>query len=288
MTTPNAAYEQEQRGNPVPDNPPSAGQERPKLDSTVPQSARVWNYWLGGKDNFAIDREIGNQIREMNPHIAEIAVAQRAFLVRTVTYLTREVGIRQFLDVGTGLPTANNTHEVAQSVAPESRIVYVDHDPMVLAHARALLVGTPQGATDYIDADLREPDTVLPKAAETLDFTQPVALVLLGITGHLTADDEAYAIVRRLLAALPSGSYLVLCDDTNVIHPEAMDEMVRQWNDSGENPRVNRTPGGLEHFFDGLELLEPGVVSVTRWRPDPAETGEIPEVDDFGGVGRKP
>jgi hypothetical protein len=159
---------------------------------------------------------------------------------------------------------------------------------LVLVHARALLVGTPQGATDYIDADLREPDEILQEAANTLDFTQPVALILLGITGHLTDDDDAYANVRRLLAALPSGSYLVLCDDTNVIYPEAMDEMVRQWNESGENPRVNRTPERLERFFDGLELLEPGVVSVTRWRPDPGETGEIPEVDDFGGVGRKP
>lgn len=271
----------------MPDNPPSAGQERPKLDSTVPQSARVWNYWLGGKDNFAIDREIGDQIREMNPHIAEIARAARAFLVRAVTFLTREVGIHQFLDVGTGLPTANNTHEVAQSVAPESRIVYVDHDPMVLAHARALLVGTPEGATDYIDADLREPDKILREAANTLDFTQPTALMLMGILGHITDDDEAYAIVRRLLEALPSGSYLVLYDDTNVIHGESMDEMVRQWNESGQNPRVNRTPEKLERFFDGLELLEPGVVSVTRWRPDPARVGEIREVDDFCGVGRK-
>jgi O-methyltransferase involved in polyketide biosynthesis len=271
----------------VAENPPSQGQEQPKLDTHVPQSARVWNYWLGGKDNFAADREIGDQIRQMNPHIAEIAVAQRAFLVRAVTYLTREAGIRQFLDIGTGLPTANNTHEVAQSLAPQARIVYVDHDPLVLVHARALLVGTPEGATDYIDADLREPDTILAAAAKTLDFTQPVALVLLGITGHLTDDDEAYALVRRLLAAVPSGSYLALCDDTNVIYPEAMDEMIRQWNASGENPRVNRTPERIARFFDGLELLEPGVVSVTRWRPDPADVGQIPQVDDFGGVGRK-
>jgi hypothetical protein len=277
----------QERLTPVAENAPSSEQERPKIDTTVPQSARVWNYWLGGKDNFAVDREIGDLIRETNPHIAEIAVAQRAFLVRAVTYLAREAGIRQFLDIGTGLPTANNTHEVAQSVAPESRIVYVDHDPLVLVHARALLVGTPQGATDYIDADLREPDKILQEAAKTLDFTQPVALIMLGISGHLTDDGEAYAIMRRLLAAVPSGSYLVLCDDTNVIHPEAMDEMIRQWNESGENPRVNRTPETLARFFDGLELLEPGVVSVTRWRPD-FNAGEIPEVDDFGGLGRKP
>jgi hypothetical protein len=272
----------------VADNAPSPGQERAKLDSSVPQSARVWNYWLGGKDNFAVDREIGDQIRAMNPHIVEIAVAARAFLVRTVTHLTREMGIRQFLDIGTGLPTANNTHEVAQSVAPESRIVYVDHDPLVLAHARALLVSTPQGATNYIDADLREPDQILAEAEKTLDFTQPVALMLMGVLGHITDDDEAYAIVRRLLAALPSGSYLVVYDDTNVIHGETMDEMVRQWNETGENPRVNRTPERLARFFDGLEILEPGVVSVTRWRPASADVSQIPEVDDFGGVGRKP
>jgi hypothetical protein len=271
----------------VAENALSPSEDHPKLDTKVPQSARVWNYWLGGKDNFAADREIGDQIRQMNPHIAEIAVAQRAFLVRTVTYLAREAGIRQFLDIGTGLPTANNTHEVAQSVAPQSRIVYVDHDPLVLVHARALLVGTPQGATDYIDADLRDPEKILQEAAKTLDFTRPVALILLGISGHITDDGEMRGILRRLLAAVPSGSYLALCDDTNVIYPEAMDEMIRQWNESGENPRVNRTPERLARFFDGLEILEPGVVSVTRWRPDPAEAGDIPEVDDFGGVGRK-
>lgn len=259
----------------------------PEIDSTVPQSARVWNYWLGGKDNFEADRMVGDQIREMNPHIVEIARQARGFLGRAVTYLASEGGVREFLDIGTGLPTANNTHEVAQSVAPESRIVYVDHDPLVLAHARALLVGTPEGATDYIDADLREPDKILRKAGETLDFSQPVALMLMGILGHITDDEEAYAIVRRLLDPLPSGSYLVLYDDTNVIHGEAMDEMVRQWNETGENPRINRTPEKLERFFDGLELLEPGVVSVSRWRPDAADPSEIPEVDDFCGVGRK-
>jgi O-methyltransferase involved in polyketide biosynthesis len=257
------------------------------IDSTVPQSARVWNYWLGGKDNYEVDRQVGDQIRAMNPHIVEIAQAARQFLIRAVTYLARDAGIRQFLDIGTGLPTANNTHEVAQSVAPESRIVYVDHDPLVLAYARALLVSDPRGATAYIDADLREPDKILRLAGEMLDFTQPVALMLMGILGHITDDDEAYAIVRRLVDALPPGSHLVLYDDTNVIHGEAMDEMVRQWNETGENPRVNRTPQKLERFFDGLQLLDPGVVSVTRWRPGPVEVGEIREVDDFAGVGVK-
>ncbi|ROO52889.1 S-adenosyl methyltransferase [Micromonospora sp. Llam0] len=254
------------------------------IDTSVPQSARVWNYWLGGKDNFAADRQIGDRIRAANPHIAEIALAQRAFLVRAVTHLAH-AGVRQFLDIGTGLPTADNTHQVAQTLAPESRIVYVDHDPLVLAHARALLTSTADGATDYIDADLTDPESILSRAADTLDFDQPVALILLGVTAHLTDDIQAYAIVRRLVDAVPAGSYLALCDDTNVIHPAPMDDMVRQWNASGENPRVNRTPDTIAGFFHGLELLEPGVVSVTRWRPDTAHTVDV---DDFGGLARKP
>ncbi|GAB3727032.1 SAM-dependent methyltransferase [Nocardiopsis nanhaiensis] len=268
--------------NNAPAEPP-----RPHLDTSVPQSARVWNYWLGGKDNYPVDQAVGEEIRRTNPHIVEIAVAARAFLVRAVTHLTRDVGIRQFLDVGTGLPTANNTHEVAQSIAPESRIVYTDHDPLVLAHARALLVGTPEGATDYIDADLREPELILREAGKTLDFEQPIALMLMGIVGHITDDDQAYSLVRQLVAALPSGSYLVLYDDTNVIHTETMEEMVRQWNESGQNPRVNRTPEKIEKFFDGLDLMEPGVVSVTQWQPNAIEVGRVIEVDDFCGVARK-
>nr|WP_123605126.1 SAM-dependent methyltransferase [Micromonospora sp. Llam0] len=262
-------------------NPPTGAHD---IDTSVPQSARVWNYWLGGKDNFAADRRIGDQIAAANPHIAEIALAQRAFLVRVVTHLVH-AGIRQFLDIGTGLPTANNTHQVAQTLAPESRVVYVDHDPLVLVHARALLTSSADGAVDYIDADLTDPDSILSQAAHTLDFDQPIALLLLGVTAHLTDDAQAYAIVRRLVDAVPAGSYLALCDDTNVIHPDAMDEMVRQWNAAGENPRVNRTPDGIAGFFDGLELLKPGVVSVARWRPD---TSGVVDVDDFGGLAHKP
>ena len=270
------------------DDSPHDKPSQARLDTSVPQSARVWNYWLGGKDNYPSDRAVGDQIHRTNPHIVEIAVAARAFLVRAVTHLTRDVGIRQFLDVGTGLPTVNNTHEVAQAIAPDSRIVYSDHDPLVPAHARALLVGTTEGATDYIDADLREPDVILDQAARILDFEQPVALMLMGIVGHIPDDEEAYSLVRKLVAALPSGSYLVLYDDTNVIHPETMEEMTRSWNESGQNPRVNRTPEKIAKFFDGLELLAPGVVSVSRWRPDDVEVGEVVEVDDFCGVGRKP
>ncbi|MEU6577345.1 SAM-dependent methyltransferase [Streptomyces sp. NPDC046805] len=255
------------------------------INSSVPHSARIWNYWLGGKDSYEIDRQVGDQIVAANPQILDIARAQRAFLVRAVEHLVRDAGVRQFLDVGTGLPTANNTHEVAQGIAPETRIVYVDNDPIVLAHAEALLTSSPEGRTDYIDADLREPEKILRRAAETLDFSQPVALVLLGITAHVT-DDSAYDFVGRLMDALPSGSYLVLCDDTEVIDPESMRTMIEQWNEAGENPRINRSPQQLARFFDGLELLDPGLLSISRWRPGPADA-EPAEVDDFGGVGRK-
>ncbi|GGL02089.1 SAM-dependent methyltransferase [Streptomyces flaveus] len=267
----------------------------PLINSSVPHSARIWNYWLGGKDCYEIDREVGDQIRGVNPEIVQIARAQRAFLKRTVTYLAGEVGIRQFLDVGTGLPTFDNTHEVAQRIAPEARIVYVDHDPIVLAHATALLTSTPEGATDYIDADLRDPAAILEGAARTLDFEQPVALMLLGIAAHVP-DDSAYGIVERLLDALPSGSHLVFCDSTEVFHPEEMRAMVEQWNQASDNPRTNRSPDQLVRFFGGLELLDPGLVSVAQWRPvdepdepdEPQKPAEPQEVDSFGGVARKP
>lgn len=261
--------------------------ERPISNSSVPHSARIWNYWLGGKDCYEIDRQVGDQIVEANPAILDIARAQRAFLVRAVKYLVEEAGIRQFLDVGTGLPTSNNTHEVAQRLAPETRIVYVDHDPIVLAHARALLSSTREGATDYIDADLRNPAAILERAAKTLDLTQPVALMLLGITAHVT-DDSVYELVGRLLDALPSGSHLVLCDDTEVLNPEQMRAMIEQWNEASDNPRVNRSPEQLARFFDGLELVEPGLVPVSRWRPTETGAQAPAEVDDFGGVARKP
>jgi len=261
----------------------------PEIDTTVPHSARVWNYWLGGKDNYPVDRAAGDQFREAFPGVVDVR-ASRAFLTRAVGYLAGEAGIRQFLDVGTGLPTADNTHEVAQRVAPEARIVYVDNDPLVLTHARALLTSSPQGVTNYIDADLREPDKILEAAARTLDFTQPVALMLLGIVGHIGDYDEARSIVKRLLDALPSGSYLALNDGTAVVNKAAVEEAQRLYNQSGAIPYHPRSPEQIAGFFDGLELLEPGVVSCPRWRPDPAEAaGGLPaEVDMFGGVGRKP
>jgi O-methyltransferase involved in polyketide biosynthesis len=260
----------------------------PEIDTTVPHSARIYDYWLGGKDHYPVDREMGEQIRAVLPEIVEMARAQRAFLARVVTYLAGEVGIRQFLDIGTGLPTANNTHQVAQTVAPTSRIVYVDNDPLVLTHARALLRSSPEGATDYIDADLREPDKILQGAARTLDFTRPVAIMLLGIVHHVTDTDQAHAVVNRLLDATPSGSHLVITHTTNVVTGEKMDEAVRQWNEAGSVPIVIRSPQELARFFGSLELLEPGVVAITQWRPDATDPSSKREMDEFCAVGRKP
>jgi hypothetical protein len=268
---------------PNPEHAPMA-----KIDTTVPHSARIWNYWQGGKDNYLIDREVGDQIKASNPHIEDIARAQRYFLARTVRYLAAKAGIRQFVDIGAGLPGVDNTHAIAQQVDPSCRIVYVDNDPLVLVHAEALLTSKPGGVCDYIDADVHDPGTILAGAAKTLDFTKPIALILLGITAHITDDDQAYAIVRRYMDAVPSGSYLVLCDDTEVFHPDEMAEMIRQWNAASDSPRVNRSPERIARFFDGLELVEPGAVSVSLWRPDSSPWSGPEKVDDFGGVARKP
>jgi hypothetical protein len=258
------------------------------FDTSVPHSARIWNYWLGGKDNFQADREAGDEFLTYYPQQLDKARACRQFLSRAVRYLVQEQGIRQFLDVGTGLPTADNTHEVAQRVAPASRIVYVDNDPVVLAHARALLTSTGEGRTAYIDADLHDPDKILEGAAQTLDFTQPVALMLMGILGHVIDDDEARSIGKRLLDALPSGSYLALYDGTDT--DKAGVEAQAEYNKSGADPYRLRSPEQIAGFFDGLDLVEPGVVSPPQWRPDPAApNGDLPmEVDAVGGVGRKP
>jgi S-adenosyl methyltransferase len=266
----------------------AADRAGPKLDTTVSHSARIWNYWLGGKDNFAVDRQAGDKVAAMLPSIVVQARADRAFLGRAIRYLAGEAGIRQFLDVGTGLPTADNTHEVAQRVAPEARIVYADNDPLVLLHARALLTSSPEGVCDYIDGDLREPDKILDQAARTLDFTQPVALMLLGIVHHIPDTDQAYSIVRRLTAALAPGSYLTINHSTSAIHGAAMEEAVAHWNRVGTPSMTLRTPQQIARFFDGLDLLEPGVVSCSRWRPDLSPVGgQPPEVDEFCGVARK-
>ncbi|TQN31845.1 S-adenosyl methyltransferase [Haloactinospora alba] len=260
----------------------------PSVDTSVAHVARIWNYWLGGKDNYAADRETGDEIARVVPEVRELANAARAFLGRAVRYLAGEAGVRQFLDIGTGMPTVNNTHEVAQAVAPESRVVYVDNDPLVLAHANALLVGTEEGSTDYIHADLRDPATIIEAARRRLDLTRPVALMLMGVLEFVTDDDEARGIVRQLLEALPAGSYLALYDGSYVIYEERSAEMARMWNESGNTPLVLRSPEQLAGFFEGTELVDPGVVSVSQWRPDPTHIGSPREVDAFCGVARKP
>jgi hypothetical protein len=254
------------------------------IGGAVPNSARIWNYWLGGRDNYAVDRVAGEQYAQVFPGIVEVARTSRAFLTRAVRYLAGEAGMRQFLDIGTGLPTADNTHEVAQRVAPESRIVYVDNDPLVLAHARALLTSSPEGVCNYIDADLRDPAAILDAAADPLDFRRPVALMLMGIMGHFT-DEEAYPIVSSLLDGLPSGSHFALYDGANV--NEAFNEAQRGYNESGAVPYYLRSPEQFAWFFDGLELAEPGVVPVPHWRPDPDLSGNPAKVYSYCGVGRK-
>ncbi|MEU5091475.1 SAM-dependent methyltransferase [Streptomyces sp. NPDC021356] len=258
-----------------------------RLRSDVSHSARIWNYWLGGRDNYPVDQEVGEQILSFVPQLPRSAVADRRFLARAVRHLAGEAGIRQFLDIGTGLPTADNTHEVAQRIAPASRIVYVDNDPLVLAHASALLTSTREGATDYVDADVHDPEAILRKAAETLDLDRPVAITMLGILNFVLDTDEAVSVVRRLLAAVPSGSHLVVSHPTTEVDGEAMTRAVEYWNGQGSAPMTLRGRADLVRLFDPVELLEPGIVSCSRWRPEPGD-GEPVEVTHFAGVGRKP
>jgi hypothetical protein len=263
------------------------GSEPPvKIDESIPHSARLWNYWLGGKDNFAVDRQAGDQVLALVPQLVESARADRAFLGRAVRYLATELGVRQFLDIGTGIPTADNTHQVAQAVAPDARIVYVDNDPMVLVHARALLTSTSQGATDYIEADLREPNAILQSAKRTLDFDRPIAIMLLGIVNFIVDDDEAHKIVDRLIETVPSGSFVVISHPTLGPDPKAAVAALDLWNNTGAAQMTLRTPDQIASFFADLELVEPGVVTCSRWHPDPGASTD--EVLHYGAVGRKP
>jgi SAM-dependent methyltransferase len=260
-----------------------------ELNTNVPQSARVYDYWLGGKDNFPADQAVAEAIAEQVPTIRTQVREQRAFLRRTVQYLAGEAGIRQFLDIGTGIPSAGNVHNVAQELAPESRVLYVDNDPIVLAHARALRPGTSQGRVSYIQADLREPHAILgdPAVAKTLDLSQPVGLVLIGIMHHLRDQDDPRGIVATLVDALASGSYLVLSQTTPDFDPEAMRGLAAV-SEQGGIPNVPRTLAETEPFFAGLELVEPGLVPILAWRPDPGLPKRDPHsVYVYGGVARK-
>ncbi|TYB44867.1 SAM-dependent methyltransferase [Actinomadura chibensis] len=253
------------------------------FDTSVPNSARVWNYWLGGKDGYPVDREAGEQYRQVYPAIVDVARAGRRFLARSVRYLAGAAGVRQFLDVGTGLPTLQNTHEIAQSVAPECRVVYVDNDPLVLTHARALLASSPEGATDYVDADMHQPGEILRGAAAVLDFSRPVGLMLIGVLGHVQEYEDARSIVKQLLDGLVPGSHLVLADSVSV--SAAHRKANARYRETGAVPYLLRSEEEIRGFFDGVELVDPGFVPVTRWRcgRDPAAA----EIGMLGGVGLK-
>jgi hypothetical protein len=261
--------------------------EAPPFDTSVAHVARVYNYWLGGKDYFAADRAAGEQAIKAFPNIVLSARANRAFLARAVRFLAGEAGIRQFLDIGTGIPSANNTHEVAQAVAPESRIVYVDNDPIVLTHARALLTGNPVGATDYIDADLREPEQILAGAAELLDYGRPVAVMLMAILQHLHEEDDPYQVVATLIGAMPPGSYLALSHPAKDIDAEAMAKMAESLNKMMAEKVTFRDRPAVARFFDGLELVEPGMVQASKWRPANEDEAASPAAL-WAGVARKP
>jgi len=256
------------------------------LDTSVAHVARVYDYWLGGKDNFAADRAAGEQAIQAYPDIVYSVRANRAFLARTVRYLAGEAGIRQFLDIGTGIPTANNTHEVAQDVAPGSIAVYVDNDPVVLTHARALLVSGELGHTHYIDADLRDTGRILAEAAQTLDFSRPVAIMLMAILQHIDEAEDPYAIVDSLLAAVPPGSYLVISHPAADIETKAMAQMAERLNKLMAEKVTFRTGQQVARFFEGLELVEPGMVRVQEWRPASEIEAKSPAAL-WGGVGRK-
>jgi hypothetical protein len=257
------------------------------FDTSVAHQARMYDYLLGGKDNYAADRAAAEAWRELDPDIVFGARANRAFLGRAVRYLTAEAGIRQFLDIGTGIPTAGNTHQVAQAIAPESRVVYVDYDPTVLAHARALLQSGEAGATDYIDADLRDTGTILTQAAGLLDFTRPVAVTLMAVLHAIPDSDGPFAIVADLMDAVPSGSYLALTHSAS----DLLGTEQRQGLENVNNRMIHqqftyRSREQVARFFASMDLLAPGLVRVEEWRPDPGPAGEG-KSHLWSGVGRK-
>jgi S-adenosyl methyltransferase len=258
-----------------------------KIQFDVPHAARMWNYWMGGKDNYPVDRAAGDAVAEVYPDIVTMATQSRQFLIRAVRFLAGEAGIRQFLDIGTGLPTMQNTHEVAQSIAPDSRIVYVDNDPLVLAHARALLVNTTaQGVTTYVDADYHNPELIISDARNVLDFTKPIAVMFMGVLGYVSEFDVLRSIVTRVMNSVPSGSYLVLWDSTDT--GEAVREGGSKLTETGAVPYNLRSLEQLGRCFDGFEMVPPGLVPITQWRPNQTEIGKPEHIDAYGAVSRKP
>jgi hypothetical protein len=276
-----------------PPTSPEPDWEPVEIDTSAPHPARIYDYLLGGTENFAVDREAAEQVAGAHPGGLETARAvvraNRAFLGRAVRYLAGDAGIRQFLDIGTGVPTEGNTHEIAQQAAPDSRIVYVDNDPIVLALSRSLLRSTPEGATAYVNGDLREPEAVLEQAAATLDLTQPVALMLVAVL-HLIPDaDDPYGIVARLVDAVAPGSHLVVSCLAKDIHDSEMAEAADRHGKVVQEPFALRGRDDVARFFDGLEVVEPGVVQVHRWRRDATSDppASAPATPIYGAVGRK-
>jgi hypothetical protein len=266
--------------------------EYPQIDTTVAHEARMYDYWLGGKDNYAPDRALGDRIREQIPTINEMARANRAFLDRAVRFLAEEAGIRQFLDIGTGIPTRPNVHQAAQAVDPRSRVLYVDNDPFVLAHARALMAGSPEGRTAFMLADFREPDAILdsPELSDTLDLDEPVALLLIAVLMFFDPEegDNPYPVVERLLDALPSGSYVAITHPTGDFDGRAMTGVQTVAKRAGMTI-LPRDRAAVTRFFGDTELVEPGVVPVLTWRPEPGEAPVDPQAAYYwAGVARKP
>ncbi len=256
------------------------------IDPNVAHIARIQDYWLGGKDHFEVDRIAGEEAIAALPDMVASVRNTRAFLGRTVRFLAEERGIRQFLDLGTGIPTAANTHEVAQAAAPESKVVYVDNDPMVLAHARALLASDPAGHCAYIDADIRDPDTILDQAAQVIDFSEPVGVVMMAVLQFVPDEDDPRSIVRRIMAAVPGGSYLVISHPASDIQATAMAGMATRLNKLMAQRVKPRSHAEVSSFFDGLDLLEPGVVRCPEWRPDQPEDASGKSTM-WGGVAAK-
>ena len=279
------ASQEAEPGTPHSDAPDRAAESAP-FDTAIPHPARIYNYWLGGRDNYEADRVAAEQVIATQPSILATVRANRAFLRRAVQYLAGEAGIWQFLDIGTGLPTADNTHEVAQSIAPRSRIVYVDNDPIVLAHARALLSSTADGVTAYIQADARDTEEILRGAAQTLDFGQPVAIMMLGVLHYIPDADSPHQIVSRLMDAVASGSHLAISEATRDIDRQSITESAARFNAQRVAAQFTpRTRAEIARYFTGLDLIDPGLVPLPQWRAlaDPAE-----QIPAYAGVGRKP
>ncbi len=259
-----------------------------QFNASVPSPARIWNYWVGGKDNFEADRAAADAVREVVPYVAIVARMTRQFLIRTVTMLVSDYGVGQFIDIGSGLPTAYNTHEVAQAAAPQARIVYVDNDPQVILHARSLLHGTAEGSVDYLQADLRDTGTILSQAARTLDLSRPVAVLLLQVLHFIPDSDDPYAIVRRLMEPLVPGSYLVLVHGASDIQNEVSSRTSERYNTRSSAQLRLRGRDEVAPFFDGLEPIGPGLVSGAEWLAEGDSGHEAGISFGYNGIARKP